>query len=282
VEQKAATAAELAAKITRAFDELGLTAESRASLASVRSIVAFAARVERLTRMNVYDVLDPRSGASERLRAERDASERLERQLTELRALNGGWKEKLQPADTATALDLARGLERSITRFFSGAYWSLRRLLNARYDFASQVVKPSWTQLLSRLDEEHRVAASIAEDARRARAHWGAEGSIEEFATTVEELRGSIGRAAEPVRQLHARLLGSERPDVLLSPLLAAGAELDALDPILESIFADHRSQSLDEVGSRLGIGCGGRDHRDDRGVAGDPRVAKHKRTGTA
>jgi len=253
VEQKAAAAAELAGRITRAFDELALPAESRASLESVKAIGGFSARVERLTRMNVYDVVDPRSGASERLRAEGDEVARLERQLEELRELNRPWKEKLQPADTATALDLARGLERSITRFFSGAYWSLRKLLNARYDFASQVVKPSWTQVLSRLDEEHRVAASIAERARLARTHWGAEGGIEAFVSFVEELRASIVRAPEPVRQLHARLLASERPDVLLSPLLAAGADLDALDPILESIFADHQSQSLEEVVRDLG-----------------------------
>lgn len=252
VEQQVGAAAELAGRITRALDGLAVSAESRGSLEDVRSIFRFAARVERLTRLNVYDVLDSRSGASERLRAERDATARLEQQLLELQKLNGPWREKLQPADTATALDLARGLERSITRFFSGAYWSLRKLLNARYDFASQVVKPSWTQVLSRLDEEHRVAAAIAEATRHARTHWGSEAGIEEFVSFVEETRGSIVRAPEPVRQLHARLLASDRPDVLLSPLLAASADLDALDPILDGLFADHESHSLEAVVSDL------------------------------
>ncbi len=76
-----------------------------------------------------------------------------------------GWSKPLPSEEVSTALTRARQFEASffsrLFAFLSPAWWQLRRVLNASFDFASRAVRPTWTEVLEKLNA--RYAAESAE-----------------------------------------------------------------------------------------------------------------------
>ena len=108
------------------------------------------------------DLLDPASGASNRIQADFAQISRLDDRLKAASSEAEHWHHPLEPGDTLAALELARAKEKSLLRLFSGAWRALRKTVRARYDFSAYAVAPSIVTVLELLAGRHEAAADLA------------------------------------------------------------------------------------------------------------------------
>ncbi|MFT5408072.1 MAG: putative DNA-binding WGR domain protein [Verrucomicrobiales bacterium] len=116
-----------------------------------------------LSEKKLLALLDADSDQNERYVAFDRKIEAARRRLVAAGEVTSKWKAKLSPRDTRSALDQAREMEKSILRFFTPAFWRLRKVMDSHYDLSAHAVKPRWSQLLSELDEEHQCEAKFRE-----------------------------------------------------------------------------------------------------------------------
>jgi predicted DNA-binding WGR domain protein len=145
-----------------------------------------------LAQRGLLALLDAASALSLRLTdaaAERAA---LEAALQAAEAAAAAWRTRLAPDDLSAALEQARSLGSSPLRFLQPAFWRLRGVLRASYDFARHAVRPSFTQVLERLQRTY--AARAARDAAAA-AHAAAFRTDAPAADLARQVDGLRARA---------------------------------------------------------------------------------------
>ena len=154
--------------------------------------VRYAATVKPLADRGLLDLLEADGAASQELRRKVADRREQEQALEKARGNTRAWRDKLQPADLALALEQARAMGSSPLRFFSGAYWQLRRVLKERYDFAQHAIRPSWVFVLEALQTEYGATERLEGFDRRAREQYGTA-SLDSLATELEGVRQAVG-----------------------------------------------------------------------------------------
>jgi hypothetical protein len=96
--------------------------------------------------------------------------------LEAARTGTAAWRQKLERDDLAIAIERARALAGSLLRLFKGDYWQMRRLMADRYDFARHAIRPSWVQVLEKLQAEYQASDALAASDARAHDEYGVEG----------------------------------------------------------------------------------------------------------
>ena len=117
--------------------------------------------------------LDPENPAHLDLRA---AARELEERRAAADATAGvleRWSAPLNPADTATALALAREKEGSLFGILNGRWRSLRRLVAESYRFDQHQVRPTVTDVLTELAAHHDANAAVMAVEQDGRQHYG-------------------------------------------------------------------------------------------------------------
>lgn len=163
------------------------------------------------------------------------------------------WRSKLTSDDTAIALEQARRFDGSVSRFFSPAYWRLRKLLNNSYDFSAHAVQPSWTQVLQQLDVEHERRADRYEALNEIQAELHIDGDFDEFYETLLNLREDLRQAAPHHRQLLDDFLQTGNSGKKALALADLEGDLSQLGSQLDHILQDYRHLSLSDIRARLG-----------------------------
>ncbi len=176
----------------------------------------YAAEVKPLADQNLLALLDPASSASAGLREELRGRAVAAEAVEEARASTAAWREKLEAQDLETALEMCAGLGSGLLRMLKPQYWTLRRLLNERYDFGRHAVKPTWERVLNGLRGEYEAEAKLAGIDRDARAKYGAEGGLATFEASLEGVRSAVS-------ELFAGTPADERERVGPSPRTVAG-----------------------------------------------------------
>jgi hypothetical protein len=178
-----------------------------------------------------------------------------------------GWKVPIPSEDVATALVLARRFEGSLLYRLFGwlapAWWRLRGLLHTSYDFASRTLRPSWTEVVEKLQQKYAAEAAVAEAKQQAQKELGV-GDIDALAAAVAAIppetaelasfRGWLAtpsaesdalvllRTAEASRELEPRLArlirgtGSSTPAELRQLIAALDAAVADLPAFLEPL----------------------------------------------
>jgi predicted DNA-binding WGR domain protein/MoxR-like ATPase len=231
---------ELLDEVENALELSGLSPELWDTIEEIQAIVEFAARARLLAERDLLGLLDPGhtvSATFANLTKQLDEAARAHRQAGEK---TRGWHEPLAPDDTQSALSQARAFERSLLRFLQPGYWRLRKVLNARYDFAKHAVTPSWTKVLQDLAAEHAAREtweSLRETAQRA---WSTD-NAERFREEVHHLRNSPELAHPSIRALAGRLAAGGEAKELVQNLSEIHARFAKLTATLRFLLAEHQ-----------------------------------------
>src|SRR5262249_53252950 len=115
--------------------------EHKQTLDQVRALLDYAARVEFLAAANGLALLREDSDVSRRFAQQQRAYEAKAKELGRAEQATRGWRHKLSPEDTESALELAKQLEGRFWSFLRPSWWRLRGTLRRAYDFRAQGVK---------------------------------------------------------------------------------------------------------------------------------------------
>jgi predicted DNA-binding WGR domain protein len=242
---------ELLDSVESALELTGLPGEWWDTLAEIEVILGFAARVRTLAEKDLFAIVDPRSSVAKEfaalesdLSAKRDALEKASAKTT-------AWREPLSPDDAQAALQQARALN-SIFRLFQPAFWRLRTVLNARYDFSKHAVAPTWEKILTDLVAHHNAQAAYDDVVNVARQKWQTQ-DVEQFRSLVAELRAAPEMSHPSVRALTHNLLESVQPQEVVANLSEIHAQFAELNQVLKGLLAEHHEFDFPTLSKTLG-----------------------------
>lgn len=218
--------------------------------------IRFLKRIERLVTDKVLALLDPSTDTRKTFdRLVVEVGERIERATKAAKAAVG-WKKPIPSDEVGTALALARRFESSFFgRFFgwlSPAWWRLRGVVNASFDFTTKSLAPAWSEILETLRLKYAAEEEVEATRALAKKELGTddlEGIGKALAAAGEDdpsfrawlvTQGgqadaaSLLRAAESAMDLEARLRRLVRGANERSP-----SELRAIVADLEAPLAD-------------------------------------------
>lgn len=224
-----------------ALAQSGLPAEHWDTLAEVGELLDFAAGVQPLAARGLLGLLDVKGACA--LEFARLAGEhgKKRKALDAAREKTIHWTEKLPAEDTAAALALAPKVA-GVFGFLNPAWWRLRNVLRAKYDFSKHAVAPSWEHVLQGLAAEH-AAADELEAIRKRGAEIFASDDLTALAAEVRALTDE--GATKAVAALRARLLETEDGQALAERLGALAPDFRDLLPEVEALLTDHAGASL-------------------------------------
>jgi len=241
-------------EVESALGDSGLSAEHRNSLEEVEALVAFAGRVAPLAERGQLELLNPKSALARELAATAKELAKLDRAVEKAQSKTLPWRDKLPPADTASALALAKASESSLLRFFKPAWWRLKKTVTARYDFSRHTVAPAFSLVLADLEAEHAAVAARDDAREAARTQWHGEPAA--LAAMLTELQAAeLNHAATAA--LRGVLLASGGAE-LTARLHAQAPHLAELTGVLGALLADFRRHDLATLGEAV------RDLRED------------------
>jgi hypothetical protein len=221
-----------------------------ATASDLREALALANDVAELADRGELALLDPESKRSRWL--ERMLAERTQRAkaLARARESTRGWREKLDRADLAPALALARRFDALFVLFlfFMPAWWRLRAILRSRYDFAKHTVAPTWLAILGELSTEYEREDQLATLDELIRGELGID-DVDRFVARLAGLRSPKGRT--PL-QISLRSAWSRGEGEAVRALQAAGARIDALSSSVNRLFDGAENVSIESLPERL------------------------------
>jgi hypothetical protein len=230
-------------QLDEALGRCGLPAGHWDSLAEIGQLLEFSRRLLPFAERGLLDLLDPASGRSAALAGLRAEHQERLGELEARQAKNVHWLDKLPPDDTATALALAPRVQ-GLFGILKPAWWRLRKVLRARYDFAKHAVAPGWEQVLADLAAEHAAAAALAETRERCLRDFASA----EPAALGADLQALADPAAPPaVSALRTRLLSSPDGAGQVKALAALAAGFERLQAELLELVP--RGGTLDPAG---------------------------------
>jgi hypothetical protein len=241
ISERVSRASELLADIRRIVADLPLPIGGTADLAILCQL---AHRLRDHASNQTLDLLAADSEQARSFDADLRAEQAHIAAVTEAAEKTTHWREKLPPDETINAQDLAAQCQ-GILAFLKPAWWRLRKVLNARYDFAAHAIKPSWTQVLQDLHAEHDAQILLEHHREEICGRCHCE-DLADFASEVRELRKSL---ADPSAQtLFAELRSGQD---LIAPLLALDPQVCELRSILGSLLR-RGDLSFDELADTL------------------------------
>jgi hypothetical protein len=229
--------------LDKAVRAAGFDAAAR-TLGEVAAAVTYADSVRRLADLGLLRLLERSHRDVRALRAAvRDLDGR-RRAAAQAAEATKNWREKLPAGEVGDAIALARSVDGALG-FVKPAWWRLRKLLNARYDFSAHAIKPSWTRILEALRAEYDTAAAVAAAAQEAEVRWGT-GALDELGRTVDALHAGEARLDDISRALRERLLADDaRAGGMVNGILAAAPALGALAEQLGAIVTSYEGRTL-------------------------------------
>jgi predicted DNA-binding WGR domain protein len=220
----------------------GLPAAAWSAPGRLAPLLAYGRLAEPLVREGNLALAEPRTERSRRFAEAGKRVGEAAAKLAKARPAAGGWREKLLPADLATALVQARAFEGKALAWLSPAWWRLRGALGRRYDFAAHAVRPGWTAVLAALEQEYQAGETAEEAVRAAREAFGIDGDFAAFEGAVAALRAAFPGLPDWLRAIHAGLAqGAEDddPEGAVARLLAAAEPAHRLDEELSRFLVD-------------------------------------------
>ena len=145
--------------------------------ATARVLVDYAKQVLPVAQFGRMDLLEPASPAAQQFAKAERRFRRQQAALGEARQATGAWRKKLPAAEVRVAIEQARAFERNFLAWLRPAWWRLRRILNAAYDFRCARRSPALVAGACRPAEGIRGAGRFgqaAEGHRRAVPAWRA------------------------------------------------------------------------------------------------------------
>jgi predicted DNA-binding WGR domain protein/DNA polymerase III delta prime subunit len=231
-------------KAIEALDEAELTGNSVGSLRAAVETAALAAEAHLLARQELLGILNSESQAGKRFAQHMRKYEAAQATLEEAREATANWRDKFPATAIVPALDEARRLERSLLSFLRPSWWRLRRVLQERYDFGADAVRPTWSQVLTNLQAEYDAAEALKHVDREMRDSCAIEEDLEAVVACVGKLRDRIRDGDGQIQAL----LALPRPDEAVRTLAALEPDLLNLQEILGEVFQDYEDAGPEQL----------------------------------
>jgi hypothetical protein len=246
----AAESEKLLAQLTAALEALGDTVAVQ-TFSDIESVLAYAGEIADAAAVDALDLLNPRSARSRKAAKALREWRQAEKALEGKRKATTAWRDKLSPADTTAALALAKKIEGSVLRFFSPAYWRLRKVLQARYNFASHAITPAWSQVLGDLQLEHTAVETSAQ-AHTTLAETFGELEVEAGIRLLEELPARVDALSAPARALHDYLVENSEATYLVEKLAGLQPTMSRLRECLSVVVSDYARLTRSALSAEL------------------------------
>jgi AAA domain/Protein of unknown function (DUF4011)/REase_MTES_1575 len=225
-----------------------------------------------------HGILRPGSPAFADLVGTAATQTQLRQQLDASKADVVHWRDPLTLADATAGLQLATDKETSGLKFLSGSWRSLKKTIEARYDFGAHAVRPTLTSVLGALVIFHQAQLAVNETEDRALGDYG---------------NGDLNVVVDRAKKTHSLVrehICSLRDEIALSQPSRAQSLADCLPLIHETVLAhsnlfaasDPRTlPELDQRAERLrgSAGSVGELFADLRAISSTPTVADAIRT---
>ncbi len=231
--------------VESALELSGLSDDLWDTLEEIHALLNFAASIRPFADHNQLGLLDSGSADSQRFAALAGQLEDQERTYTQAAEKTSAWKSPLAPEDTQSALSQARAFNGSIFRFAHPAFWRLRKVLRARYDFARHAVEPSYVKVLEDLSKAQQAHAALEESKRAAQREWHTQ-DIAAFQQLVSSARAAT---AHPSIKAVARLSDARSLVLTLADIHTRFSELDQT---LSFLMAEHRQFDFPQLTDTL------------------------------
>ena len=238
------------AEIRATCESHGIELQAEETLSRLLYGARYASEVKPLADQNLLALLDPASPASAELRDLRQDHARAMDTLKKARETTVAWRKKLDAQDLESALEQCAALGTGLLRVLKPQYWTLRRILNERYDISRHAVKPTWQRVLEGLRSEYAAAAAVESLESEARARYGTTAGLESFATSVEGVRSAVNRLlAGTQAAVGDRLSDSPRA---VAGLASLRSPLEDVERRLAALFGADEGASLERLESLL------------------------------
>jgi hypothetical protein len=230
----------------------GVPRDQWPTLAAARLLIEYAKDVSAFARAGHMDLLDlAGKSAGQFAKAARRFRGQLEA-LAEARRATAGWRQKLPATETSVALLQARAFEQSYFAWLRPAWWRLRRILNACYDFNSHVVRPPWSLVLAALEREYRELAELEEQRKAIAFQFRIDDRVDELIAQVERLHQAIRGLSPWLGKIHAGVAKAANGPQIVARIVEADDPLRLLAAELDTIMHQHADSSLDQLRAEL------------------------------
>jgi DNA polymerase III delta prime subunit len=242
----------LASKLLKEVQALELPADGYETLERLEHLVAYADSMLFLAERALLELLVAKSEPAKRLKAFRKKIATKEQELQRAQTATVSWRKKLSPDETTTALRQMRVQENSIGRFLSPGFWRLRSVLRRTYDFANHQVKPTYSDVLEKLQHEQQVAAELEKLEGEAREEFFFDSSFQDFSDRVAGLVDGADSLPSYVQGFHDQVVTSARGEELVEALAELKPTLTRLRDESSSLLAGVRNLSLPQLSEEL------------------------------
>jgi hypothetical protein len=229
----------LLGSLEKELKALGLGPSECDTPEKAQDLTRYAESLRFLAEHGAVRVLRPDSDLAKNYTRLLRAYRRKDQELARAREATTAWTYKLPPEEVKSALEQTRALGDSVFRFLKPVWWRLRRVLHRSYNFRAHQVKPSWTQVLERLDLEYKAAVAVDAVEAEARNALGFNGSLEDFALQLASASKALDGLPEAIQAIHRRLLDTSTADAEVLRLAALGPTAGRLEAELTAFLED-------------------------------------------
>ncbi len=241
---------------TNSFLRCGVPKNSWNTISCATNLIEYAGLVSEWVSSDHLSLLSENSDRSKALDEKTKVLADLDDKLKEAQKENGGWFEgkKLSPQETTTALEQAKGFENNFFSWLSPARWRLRRVLSNSYNFAAHRIPPSWTTVLTSLDQENKAAAKLESATKDFAREWNVSGNVQQWATRLSDTRKRLAELPPAITSVHASLLAgkTDQSQHTVSNILAAKPVFEAFENNCRKILEVPDSITLEQIDSEL------------------------------
>jgi hypothetical protein len=230
----------------------GVPREQWQTLATARSLVDYAKEVSLVAQIGRVDLLDPKSAAATHFGKSRRQVRRQAEALAEAQASTTSWRKKLPADEVQLAIEQAKVFEQGLFAWLRPAWWRLRRILNASYDFRAHVIRPRWSQVLEALAKEYDQQHELDRQRQAIAEQFRIDSDVEDFIARVEQLRKFASSLPAGLAKVHAALLKAGKSREIVAKVCEADEPLQRLASELDKILHEHTGSPLEQLRGEL------------------------------
>ncbi len=220
--------------------------------ARARKLIEYAGLVRPVSNLDQMALLDPKSPRASRFTKATRKYHKQQQAVEEARNANKAWRQKLSPDELPTALAQARQFETGLFPWIKLSWWRLRRVLKRTYDFRSHIVRPSWTQVLTALENEYALLDELESRRRHISQVYQIEDDVDSLVEHVYQVRQVLPQFPKWLMRIHNALLRSDKSREIIDKLVAADQYLAGLSGELDRLFDDGADLSFEQLDKQL------------------------------
>ncbi|MFP5039989.1 AAA domain-containing protein [Parasediminibacterium sp. JCM 36343] len=166
--------------------------ERASTITQIKNLVQYATLLEPLLVGNNLFLTDTTNPATKKFEKKIKTYRQQQKQHEQAKQQASNWKTKFGEQDTMQALTIATKQEGRFFSFLNGQWKSLKRQLDAVYDFSKHPVTPTYTQVLTLLQTEYQVANLVSQTKQELETDYQVD-NIEMIYLSIERLRAKHG-----------------------------------------------------------------------------------------